>query len=467
MLTSGVVLFLTFTSFLIYEVITFRQTAVRQLSIQAKIISSNSTAALAFDSREDANEILTALKAEPHIVMAAIFDKEGKLFSRYPLNYPASNLPVASFKETYQFEGAHLISFEPIVQNNNVLGVLYIKSDMTAMYERLQLYATIAALVLTISFVVAYFFSNWLQRSISWPILSLAETARVISEKKDYSVRATKIENNETGLLTDAFNQMLSEIQVQNEQIQLFNQNLETIIQKRTQDLKEANKEMEAFSYSVSHDLRAPLRSINGYSKILLEDHGEQLGSQGVKTLNNIIRNGTRMGQLIDDLLNFSKLGKQSVNRVQLDMNAIAYTVCEDAKGQHTKEVDIQINTLPVVYGDSSMMRQVMQNLVSNALKYSQKKDKARIEIGSYQENENPVFYVRDNGAGFDMQYYEKLFGVFQRLHGQNEFEGTGVGLALVQRIITKHQGKIWAEGKTNEGATFYFSIPIDVGEKV
>jgi signal transduction histidine kinase len=462
MLTSGAVLFLTFTSFLIYEIVTFRQTAIRQLSIQAKIISSNSTAALAFDSRGDANEILSALKAEPHIVVAAIFDKKGNLFAFYPQDYPSSNLPNVSFNEVYRFEETHLISFVPIIQNDHTLGVLYLKSDMNAMYDRLRLYAMIVGFVVVVSFIVAYFFSNWLQRSISQPILSLAETARIISEKKDYSVRAQKTEENETGLLTDAFNQMLSEIQAQNEQIQLFNQNLEQTIRKRTQDLEDANKEMESFSYSVSHDLRAPLRSINGYAHILLEEYSEQLGAHGMKTLGTIIRNGARMSQLIDDLLSFSKLGKQSVKKVKLDMNAIAQNVWEDSKGQFAHNVNIQINPLPAVLGDSSMMRQVMHNLISNALKYSMKKDKVKIEIGSYNENGRHVYYVKDNGAGFDMKYYDKLFGVFQRLHNANEFEGTGVGLALVHRVISKHEGNVWAEAKENEGATFYFSLPAD-----
>lgn len=461
MLTSGVVLFLTFTSFLVYEVIAFRHTAVRQLSIQAKIISSNSTAALAFDSRDDANEILNALKADPHITTAAIFNKDGKLFSHYPQSYPSSSLPPISFKETHRFEEGHLLYFEPIVQNNNTLGVLYLRSDMNAMYARLRLYATIGATIITVSFIIAYFFSNWLQQSISKPILSLAETVQVIAEKKDYSVRAKQTEDNEIGLLTDAFNEMLSVIQKQNEQIQAFNQNLEQTIQKRTHDLEEINKEMEAFSYSVSHDLRAPLRSINGYSKILLEDYGDKLESQGIRTLNTIIRNALRMGQLIDDLLHFSKLGKQSVRKMKLDMDAIARNACEDSRVQYPGEFDIQINSLPPVYGDNSMIQQVMQNLVSNAFKYSMKKDNPHIEIGSFKENGSYIYYVKDNGAGFDMKYYDKLFGVFQRLHSINDFEGTGVGLALVHRIITKHEGKIWAQGKENEGATFYFSLPV------
>jgi two-component system sensor histidine kinase/response regulator len=167
------------------------------------------------------------------------------------------------------------------------------------------------------------------------------------------------------------------------------------------------------------------------------------------------------MGQLIDDLLAFSRLGKQHVAKLNLNMTNLAKTVYDDLKEQYGNKSEIVINPLPEIKGDGSMLRQVMQNLISNALKYSMKRDKPLIEIGAYRENGQYVYYVKDNGAGFNMQYYDKLFGVFQRLHNATDFEGTGVGLALVHRIISKHDGRIWAEGKENEGATFYFSLPV------
>jgi signal transduction histidine kinase len=463
MLTSAAVLLFTCSSYLVYEVVTFRQTYLRQLYTLARIISANCTAALAFDSQDDAGEVLSALKAEKHIVGVALYNKQGNLFSKYPQDYPLQAIPKEQiqFQEDHRFEESHLIIFEPVVQNNKILGVLYLKSDMEAMYDRISLYATIAAAVIAISFVVAYFLSNRLQRSISEPVHALTRTAKMVSEKKDYSVRAIKTGNDEIGYLTDAFNQMLSEIQAQNVHIQIFNQKLELTIERRTHDLEVANKELEAFSYSVSHDLRAPLRSINGFSRILLEDYGHLLDEEGIQTLNTIMRNGTRMGQLIDDLLAFSRLGKQHVAKLNLDMTNIARTVSDDLKEQYGNKSEIVINALPEIKGDSSMLRQVMQNLISNALKYSMKKDKPLIEIGAYRENGENVYYVKDNGAGFNMDYYDKLFGVFQRLHNATDFEGTGVGLALVHRIISKHEGRIWAEGKENEGATFYFSLPV------
>lgn len=460
LLTSGAVLLLTCTAYFAYEVFTFRQTTVRQLSVLGAIVATNSTAALAFDSREDAEEMLTALKAEPHIVSACLYDKEGTLFARYPMSLPVTDFPAAPEERGYEFVSSYLAGFQPVVQGDNRLGTLFIKSDMGAMYDRLRLFASIALLVIIVSIMVAYFLSRILQESISRPILNLAETAKAIADRQDYSVRATKAGKDEIGLFTDAFNQMLAQIEKQNQEIQLFNQKLEQNIVDRTSELEVANKELEAFSYSVSHDLRAPLRSIDGYSRVLIEDYGDKFDSEGKRTLHIIIKNAIRMGQLIDDLLAFSRIGKQSLRKVNLDMSTIALTVATELKDQQRQEVELNIKSMLGVQGDSSMLKQVLTNLISNALKYSMKKEKPVVEIGSYAENGHHIYYVKDNGAGFDMRYYDKLFGVFQRLHSANEFEGTGVGLALVQRIITKHGGKVWAEGKVNEGATFYFSLP-------
>jgi len=460
LLTCGAVLLVTCSAYFAYEYFTFRDVTVKQLSVLGKIIASNSTAALAFNSSEDAQEILSALKAESHIVAACLYDKEGNLFSFYPDHYAPEAFPRPDLNESYRFEESHLVGFQPVVQGEIRLGTLYIKSDLGAIYERFRSYGNIALLVIAISSLVAYFLSKSLQRRISKPILDLAETARGISNRNDYSVRAPKLGADELGVLTDAFNHMLGQIEQQNQQIQLFNMDLEQRIKERTRELEAANNELESFSYSVSHDLRAPLRSLDGYSRVLIEDYGSKLDDEGRRILSVIMRNAQRMGQLIDDLLAFSRLGKQNVAKVTLDMNAISRRVVDELRPRDRDNIEIKINSLSEAQGDSSMVRQVMANLVSNALKYSMKKEKAIIEIGGYQEKNCNVYYVKDNGAGFDMRYYDKLFGVFQRLHTGNEFEGTGVGLALVHRIIIKHGGKVWAEGKVDAGATFYFSLP-------
>lgn len=229
------------------------------------------------------------------------------------------------------------------------------------------------------------------------------------------------------------------------------------------QELAVTNKELEAFSYSVSHDLRAPLRSLDGYTKILIEDYSAKLDDEGIRIINIILNNTQKMGNLIDDLLAFSRLGRQDLIRVSLDMNIIVNAmVTELTSHKPGREIIIDVKPLFSAPGDSSMIKQVMVNLISNAIKYSGKKETSMIEIGSYEQDGSIVYYVKDNGAGFEMQYYNKLFGVFQRLHDSNDFEGTGVGLAIVQRIVARHNGKVWAEGKPDEGATFYFSLPAE-----
>ncbi|MEJ7767934.1 MAG: ATP-binding protein [Chitinophagaceae bacterium] len=231
---------------------------------------------------------------------------------------------------------------------------------------------------------------------------------------------------------------------------------------KRARELEVANKELESFSYSVSHDLRAPLRAINGFTQVLLEDYQEQFDEEVKNLLDEIVANSKKMGELIDNLLEFSRVGKQHVSKTEINMQALVDSVICDLRQQFPKlKTRFTGKIVGNIKADKHMLKQVFINLISNALKYSGKKEKAEIEVGSYDEKGNRVYYVKDNGVGFDMRYYDKLFGVFQRLHSNVEFEGTGVGLALIHKIITKHEGKVWAEAKVNEGACFYISLPI------
>lgn len=227
-------------------------------------------------------------------------------------------------------------------------------------------------------------------------------------------------------------------------------------------ETQKINQDLESFSYSVSHDLRAPLRSINGYSQILIEDYSDKLDAEGNRLLTVIITNAKRMGQLIDDLLEFSRLGRKEIRKALVDVEDQVRSISTELVERETgRKIDLKVGELGTAMMDASMMRQVWINLISNAIKYSRNKETATIEIDRIKEDERMIFYVKDNGAGFDMAYKDKLFGVFQRLHKNNEFEGTGVGLALVKRILDRHNGQIWAEAKLNEGATFYFSIPL------
>lgn len=225
-------------------------------------------------------------------------------------------------------------------------------------------------------------------------------------------------------------------------------------------ELEIANKELESFTYSVSHDLRAPLRTINGFTKILEKDYKDKIGEEGKRLMDTVIAEALRMGNLIDDLLAFSRLGKKELQKATIDTNALVQSIMKEVPETDLKNKKIILNNLLPCNGDSALLYQVFFNLISNALKYSRTKPNPVIEIGSYEKGNENIYFIKDNGVGFEMKYYAKLFNVFQRLHSLAEFEGTGIGLAIVSRIVSRHGGRVWAEGKVDEGATFYFSLP-------
>jgi signal transduction histidine kinase len=231
--------------------------------------------------------------------------------------------------------------------------------------------------------------------------------------------------------------------------------------QEKAIELSAVNKELEAFGYSVSHDLRAPLRAIDGYSRLLAEDYHERLDDEGRRLLGVVRSSAQRMGRLIDDLLAFSRLGQHPGDASELDMTRLVHEAAAEVKRDFPTAA-IAVAELPPAVADRGMLKQVWCNLLGNALKYSARQEQPRVEVGARREPAETVYWVRDNGVGFDMRYAAKLFGVFQRLHTQEEFPGTGVGLAIVQRVITRHRGRVWAEAKPGEGACFYFSLPAE-----
>jgi signal transduction histidine kinase len=239
---------------------------------------------------------------------------------------------------------------------------------------------------------------------------------------------------------------------------------LEESVRQRTAELERANRELEGFSYSVSHDLRAPVRAIEGFARILEEEAGESLDPQARKYLRMVRDNGRKMGVLIESLLEFSRLGRRALAVSDTDMAALAKDVYEELSGGMQGMPEFVLEPMPAARCDRALMRQVWTNLISNAVKFTAKTAAPRVEAGGSEHAGENVYYVKDNGAGFDMRYYEKMFGVFQRLHGEHEFAGTGVGLALVQRIVERHGGRVWAEGKVGEGATFWFALPAGPG---
>jgi light-regulated signal transduction histidine kinase (bacteriophytochrome) len=277
---------------------------------------------------------------------------------------------------------------------------------------------------------------------IIYIIHRVEDVTEFVHQKSHSSVLNSKISAREE--------QMEAEIFKSSQKLKMANQQLEA-----------ANKELESFSYSVSHDLRAPLRHINGFADILAKECNDQFPENARNHLNTIKDSARKMGTLIDDLLSFSRTGRTELKKSSIKMDLIVEDALAQIKTSITdRKIDWHISTLPEVYGDYNLLRLVWVNLLDNAVKYTSTRKKAMIEIGYKDEITEIIFYIKDNGVGFDMKYAQKLFGVFQRLHSNSDFEGTGIGLANIQRIILRHGGRTWAEAETDKGASFYFSIP-------
>ncbi|HMK27284.1 MAG TPA: ATP-binding protein [Chitinophagaceae bacterium] len=369
---------------------------------------------------------------------------------------PVSSIPV-NIKDTgnfFRYTGSRKVpviaSVRPISNTQWVVLIeLSQKELLKAPNKFLRSIIILGAILLIIGITIAWMISL----KITKPLKELTTAASAIAAG-DYSASVPVHRTDELGKLSRAFNAMVV-------QVHHAKHNLEEQVLQRTNQLKTANKELESFSYSVSHDLRAPLRAVSGYATILKEDYQEKLDTEAGRIINAIVSNVAMMGQLIDDLISFSKIGTTEENYQLIDMKKLAGSCMEELLVHHPENnYKIHVQELPPVYCDGNLIKQVWLNLLGNAIKYSSKKPGASIEIGYRDDPGSITYFVRDNGVGFDMRYSEKLFGVFQRLHSNHEFEGTGIGLALVKRIILKHNGKVWAEGSPGEGATFYFSLP-------
>ena len=474
-LISGLVLLLTSAALVGYQYWSFRQTMRNTLAVRGRILATNSTASLAFANDADATELLSALRADPHIVAAALYDKSGHLFAAYPAGLPGDALPAALGPDGYRFERGYLLGYQPVAEaGGQRLGTLYLASDLEAVYDTFRLFGVIAVAVMAVSLLAAYLLSRALQGTIAQPVLMLAETAKAVSDRRDYSVRAPKLGEDEVGVLTDAFNHMLGRIEDQDRALRDSKEGLEQRVAERTHELEErnetlrhnaaqllaANTELDAFAYSVSHDLRAPLRSIDGFSQILLEDYAARLDEAGHDSLRRVRAATQRMGTLIDDLLKLARVTRTEIRAEAVDLSDMARDIAAELqRATPERQVEFAIAPQLKARGDPRLLRVVLDNLLRNSWKYTAKQARPRIEFGSVEENGGHAFMVRDNGAGFDMKYADKLFGVFQRLHSAADFEGTGIGLATVRRIINRHGGRIWAEGAVDQGATFYFTL--------
>lgn len=605
-LTCAIVLLLMCAASVVFEYFTFRKLVKGQVSTLAAVVSFNSAGALAFDSQDDAAEILRALKAESHIVAASLYDENEKLFAHYPDTAAISSFPLSPTKAGYTFKDGYLEGFEPVMQQNSRLGTLYIRSDLQALYDQLKSYGLMALLLMSFSLLIAYILSMALQQSISEPILALQLTARRVSENNDYTLRGSKMGNDEIGALTDAFNTMLARIEEQNAEITRFNQLLEQRISERTIELEEANtnlnqqkefiesivdssvdsivvydsdsrfvtvnktfenrtgfkreqvigrlfdeffpeetpshqatlqglqgeyvhiqqlqspitgryyesffiplfntlnkqyalltighditdivesseqlrktnssleksnRDLEQFAYIASHDLQEPLRKILVFTQLLGQnfDNKDELQRYHQK----ISQSATRMQELIRDVLNFSRISNSDEAYVSVNLNEIVENLKIDFELFLSERSGVVIHeTLPTIQGIPLQLSQLFSNLISNSLKYSENNPVITIrcsiinaeDMPQYHLTEGPTEYYHinfsDNGIGFDPEYSEKIFTIFQRLHSKQTYSGTGIGLALCRKIVENHHGVITAESTVGQGATFHIFLP-------
>ena len=341
------------------------------------------------------------------------------------------------------------------------VGVLFIEYDLAPQLAKARHNAVVqvfsfGGLTLGVAIVVAMLL-HWL---VSRRVEKIVDASKRFAAG-DLNARVHLHGSDELAELGHAFDYMAGQRKEAQEALSQLNAELERRVAQRTAELETAIYDLENFNYSASHDLRIPLRAIDGFSKILLDEHSQQLDAEGKRLLNVVRDSSKKMAQFIDDMLAFSRTGRMVMTPVEINMDELVQEVMEELKPATAgREFEFEINKLPHTIADRAMMRQVFVSLLSNAIKFSRPKEAPRIQVGAFIKDDETVYYVRDNGVGFDMQYVGKLFGVFQRLHSVTEFEGTGIGLVIVKRIINCHGGRVWAEGKVNEGAAIYFTLP-------
>lgn len=457
MLVSAVALLLACTGFFAYDQVTFRQNLERTLSAQAQIIGFNSASAILFDDSQAAYNTLSALRESRNVLAAGIFTLDHRALAEYA-RHPSdalSNIPTLTPGniEQYWFAGGRLIVVREIMSEGKPIGYVYLKADLHELDQRLRRYGLIALIVLLISWLAAILVSAAFRRSVARPIVELADVAQQISRNKNYRIRvAHTVANDEVTVLIRSFNEMLQELQKSHEE-------LEQRVADRTRELVAANQELDAFSSSVSHDLRGPLEAISGYSYLL----GTQLDKFEPRTRELVagIRTSVkRMGDLIDDLLNLSRVSSSAMVEETVDLSAIARSILNELfLASPERKVDVIVSDTQPVHGDARLLRIALDNLLRNAWKYTSHRDRARIEFGQLEYDGHVTYFVRDTGSGFDQRSVGLLFQPFQRLHSKEEFPGHGIGLATVRRIIRRHGGDVWAEGAIEKGAIFYFTL--------
>jgi signal transduction histidine kinase len=483
MLTTAGALLVAGVALIVIDLRSFRKDMESDLSTLAEIVARNSTAALLFADPGAAEETLEALEAQEPIVAAAVYGEAGDLFAVYQRKGADAGVPDRPGPVDVTWNQGSLHVFDEITLDERRIGTVYLRSDLSEIYRRLRLQVITVSGVFVAAALAALLLSSGLQRVISKPVLRLADTARAVSERQDYSIRASKQSSDELGQLVDAFNDMLGQIQRRDSELQdaktelerrvadrtvalrqelTERQRAESELEERNEELHRSNQELDDFAYIASHDLKEPLRGIHNYASFLLEDYADKLDDDGRSKLETLTRLSRRMETLIDSLLQFSRLGRVDLAIDDVDLNGVLEEVL-DAIAINLKENGVAIripSPLPVVRCDRVRIRELYYNLIVNAMKYNDKPEKW-IEVGWSRDGDAPpAFWVRDNGIGIQEKHYESIFRIFKRLHGRDKFGGgTGAGLTIVKKIVERHSGRIWVESAPGEGTAIFFTL--------
>ncbi len=468
--------------FLSYDVAAFRQNLVKTLSGLTDALGKNCTAALIFDNKEDAEKTLQALAFDPAVMTGCLYDDKGESFALYNRNaadHAAPTIPPLDYSP--HMDGSFVTLLRPVIHDEKQIGTIFVKASLEGVQDHLRSMLMLSGISLLASLLISFMLSSAVQHYISRPILDLSDAARLITQRKDYSLRAAKHTEDEIGQLTDSFNQMLSDIETRDadltnayedlqlqvkarfhaeEELKNLNEKLEQRVEERTKELKRSNEELEQFAYVASHDLQEPLRMVSSFMQLLERRYKGSLGNEADQWISFAVDGAKRMQSLIQDLLAFSRVGTQGKPMGPVDCEEVLKQVLSSLE-LSVKETGALIthDPMPQVMGDATQLSQLFQNLLANAMKFHGAQSPV-IKITASKQKSLCKFSVKDKGIGIDPQFFDRIFVIFQRLHSRDEYQGTGIGLAVCRKIVERHRGSIWVESKPGHGTTFHFTIP-------
>ncbi|HVW83061.1 MAG TPA: ATP-binding protein [Bryobacteraceae bacterium] len=477
MVTAAAALLLAGAGIIISDSILFRSSLERDLTALAQITADNSTAALAFEDPRAASEVLHALRARPHLVVACIYRNNGTVLARYVRPGSGEQCPASNTRDEIRFSHDELMLSRPVLLEGRRVGALTLRYDLGEIGERVRLYGMTVFLVLLASSLIAFLLSSRLRAIIATPVAQLVRATKAVSTTGDYGIRAAKLSGDELGVLVDAFNGMLARIQTRDLELMdaLFEREraleesrdardqltrLNADLAQSNEKLARSNEDLERFAFVASHDLQEPLRMITLYSQLLVRTYQAPLSDDAAGYVRNIVASAKRMRNLLSDLLAYTDIGAPAAGVAQpVDLNRTLGQVLENLRAAIEEAAAVvTADRLPAVRAHEGHFVSLFQNLISNALKY--RSDRTPEIHVSFERSDGWLrFAVSDNGIGIAPEYHAKIFVAFKRLHGQN-IAGTGIGLAICQRVVDRYRGRIWVESRAGEGAKFIFALP-------